>query len=339
MSEEFPVENCILAPDGVYSLHIYKNEKELESFVLKNSAQIFGAESVYFDIKQKVESKAKTRITDGFLLDLNDSGNPKFWIVEIELASHDLYKDVEPQVRGFLRALNLEDTLTVIRNTLYEELRKDRRKLNLVREASGEDDAHYFVEKVLRTKAGVIVVIDSVTPQLEEIVEELSANNEVRVIEFKTYERDKKLLHGFTPLSASKGERAQLPDFKTNWFARLKWVEPETRTLSQELIKRIEMDLPVVKHAPGYRWYYFYSTNEMKPHSRFAVILLDKKKIHVRISVDPGSFRDPETKAKDYKGWFWKEKGHVEKGFEVATVNDIPYALTLIKQSYGRDRK
>lgn len=336
MSETPSTESCILAPDGVYSLRKYENEKELERLVVENAAHLFGTRSIYFDIKQRVESKAKMRITDGLLLDLNESTSPRFWIVEVELSRHDLYKDVEPQVRGFLRALNLEDTLSVVRNTLYEELRKDRNKMKLVRETSAEEDVHYFIERVLHTKPGVIVVIDSQTPQLEEIAEDVRDTSEVRVIEFKTYSRGKRLLHTFTPLAAAKEEREPLLEQRINWNARLQWINPETRTLAEALIKQIENKFPTAKHRPKYRWYFFYSTQEMKPESRFAVLTVDEKTVKVRICVDPESFQDPEMRAKSYKGWFYKESGHVEKGFALGSADDIPYALNLVRQSYER---
>lgn len=336
MSEPREAQSCILAPEGIYSLRSYKDEAELERLVVQNSTQIFGLKSVYFDIKQKVESKAKVRITDGLLLDLNNADDPKFWIVEIELSKHDLYKDVEPQVRGFLRSLNVEDTLKDIRNVLYEEFRKDRTKMKLVREVTGEEDVHFFIDKLLHRKAGVIVVIDSQTPQLAEIVEELSSANEVHVVEFRTYSRGNRSLHIFTPLAAMR-EREEAPlGVVRMWSDLVQWTRPETRLLLEQLIKKIETEFQTVKHAPRYRWYYFYSSQEMRPDSKFAVLMLGKKKIYVRICVDPKTFQDPEARAKDYKGWFYKEKANVEKGFEVASVNDIPYALTLVKQSYER---
>lgn len=115
-----------LGPDGVFTLHTYRGEDELEKFIVQNSLHVFGRRPVCFDVKHRVESKVKAKITDGLLLDLNGPDEPRFWIVEVELSKHDPYKDVEPQVHGFLRALKGEGTLSVIANTLYEELRKER---------------------------------------------------------------------------------------------------------------------------------------------------------------------------------------------------------------------
>lgn len=72
-----PAESCILATDGIYVLKEYEDEEALERLIIQNSKQIFGPKTIYFDVKQKVESKAKTRITDGLLLDLNDPSDPK----------------------------------------------------------------------------------------------------------------------------------------------------------------------------------------------------------------------------------------------------------------------
>jgi len=339
LSEGAVIEHCISAPDGLYSLYRYKDEKELENFVLQKSAEIFGAKSVFFDVKQKVESKAKTRITDGLLLDLNESGSPKFWIVEVELSKHDLYKEVEPQIRGFLRALKEENTLSLVRDTIYDELKKNRSKLKLVRETSEEEDSYYFINKVLHSKAGVIIVIDSETPQIDEIMEEFSSTNKVRLIEFKTYRRANRFLHSFTPLAAFTEQRGEQPEISTDWNARLQWVRPEISSLVKELIGQIESSFPTAKHRPRYRWHVFYSAEDMKPSSAFAVLTMEQKKIHVRIGVDPKTFNDPEKRVKQYKGWFFREKGCTEMDAEVTTRDDIPYVLTLIRQSYNRKRQ
>lgn len=84
-------------------------------------------------------------------------------------------------------------------------------------------------------------------------MEEFSATNKVRIIEFRTYSRGRRLLHSFTPLAAFKEERGELSEIKTNWAKRLQWANPEIRSLATELIERIEATFPKVKHGPRYR--------------------------------------------------------------------------------------
>lgn len=321
-----------MTKDGLYGLYEYRDEKELEDMVRDNWRFIFGSDSFYFPIKQKLESKAKVRVTDGLLLDL---ASRRFWIVELELSKHDVYREVEPQIRGFIRALGSEETLSKIRNIIYDGITGDVEKMRHVRAIIGPDlDLHYFIDKLLHEKCGIVIVIDDKTPQLEELVEDFSSSHEVRVIEFRTYARGKERVHSFTPL-AHKLVQREVPEIQRSWKARLEWTKPETRRLVEKIITEVEK-LPEVVHKPAHRWYLFFKSKE-KPNHIFLALLLGKKKVQMRICADPRSFTDPKGLAKDYKGWFFKRGGR-EKGFFVHSPEELDYALGLVRQSYERVR-
>lgn len=192
-------QNCISTKDGIYTLKEYKDEKELERFVVTNADEVFGKHSIYFDIKERIRSDAKTRITDGLLLDLNNPNKPMFWIVEIELSKHDPYKEIEVQINGFIRALRKEETINKVSKTIYQELKKDQRELQLVRKVLG-DEVFYGLVDLLSDNCGIIIIIDKITKEIEELKQEFSDKMETRLIEFKTYERNSEVIHVFTPL-------------------------------------------------------------------------------------------------------------------------------------------
>lgn len=200
---EISAEHRILAPDGVYVMHKYGDEAELERFLLTLSKRIFGENTVYFDVKKKVESKAKSaRITDGMLLDLNNPKNPRFWIVEAELAEHPV-EHVQNQILGFFRALRDEETIAVIRRVLDTEIEADRAKARIIK-GSGGSQIYKFIDQTLHNEVGVIVVIDTYTPKLAETLEDICRDREFAVIELKSYERGKRFLHSFNPFLPSQ---------------------------------------------------------------------------------------------------------------------------------------
>jgi hypothetical protein len=63
------------------------------------------------------------------------------------------------------------------------------------------------------------------------------------------------------------------------------------------------------------------------------VLLLAKRKINIRIRVDPSKFEDELNLTKRYKGWFFRARGE-ERGFSIKTPDQLTYALELIKQAY-----
>ena len=77
-------------------------ESDFEKEVVFNSKQFFGSNSIYIDAKRKIQTKnIGNSIPDGFLFDLSDKKNPEFYIVEVELAKHDFYSHIFPQITKF----------------------------------------------------------------------------------------------------------------------------------------------------------------------------------------------------------------------------------------------
>ena len=80
----------------------FKTEADFENIVKENSKKLFGEKTIYFEIKSKVDTKALgATIPDGFLFDFKDAENPEFYMVEVELARHDFYKHMFPQITKF----------------------------------------------------------------------------------------------------------------------------------------------------------------------------------------------------------------------------------------------
>jgi len=63
-------KSIIMTKDGTYHLYAYNNESELEKMIVEHSADIFGSDTYYFNIKKKIKSKAGFgTIPDGYVID------------------------------------------------------------------------------------------------------------------------------------------------------------------------------------------------------------------------------------------------------------------------------
>lgn len=97
----------------------YNSEEEFEKDVKNNSKQLFGEKTIYFDIKKKIDTASLgSSIPDGILFDFDDPEEIKFYLIEVELASHDFYKHIFPQITKFFAFYKNSNS----RNNLIEKI-------------------------------------------------------------------------------------------------------------------------------------------------------------------------------------------------------------------------
>ena len=168
----------IVTSNGTYHLYNYKNESELERMVVEHSREIFGKDTVYFDLKRKISSRAGFgTLPDAYVIDLNKN---KLYLIEVELISHSLKKHVLPQISNFIMAMDNENTVDKLVSEFYDYLPKSNK---IVKEKL----------KSIVNNWGVIIVIDEVGDPMKEInplleiVNFLSKHGEVKAIPFQTY--------------------------------------------------------------------------------------------------------------------------------------------------------
>jgi hypothetical protein len=208
-----PSEGVILGND-LLEPYTPKEEDELEEAFIQNYKKVLGQGTQYLPIKKLVGSRIK-KVTDGLLIHLNDRSKPSFWIVEVELSSHDLERHVQTQIVGFLRALEDEKTLRVLIEFVHRSItRRDDTEWYerffipafIENEFPGVPEPYKFVDSLLHGNCGVLIVIDRVTPELQEIVEFLSSKRPVRVVEFKTFKKDGELVYTFSQPDLTQSE-------------------------------------------------------------------------------------------------------------------------------------
>lgn len=119
------------------------------------------------------------------------------------------------------------------------------------------------------------------------------------ITELKTFEREGVGLSVHAHLVSAETfereeEEKERPEHEKSWEARLRWATPETAEIIQKLINRVETDLPGVSGVPRYRYFCLYKGQGRSLESLFAVLMIKKKGVSVRIKVDP--FNKLETK-------------------------------------------
>ncbi|MBI5401400.1 hypothetical protein HZB05_01055, partial [Candidatus Wolfebacteria bacterium] len=113
----------IIQNGNKFQLYTHKSEKELENIVTQYTAEIFGKDSVYIDLKRKITSvKGISGIPDGFVLDFE---RKKLFIVEVELISHPIIDHITRQLLCFKIAMNNPELKDKLAQEFYEKIIRD----------------------------------------------------------------------------------------------------------------------------------------------------------------------------------------------------------------------
>jgi hypothetical protein len=91
----------IILKNSEYSLYDFDNEADFEKAVIENQKYLFGKDSIYVDVKRRIGKDNHRSIPDAFIIDFYDPKKPQLYIVENEIASHDVYAHISEQVVRF----------------------------------------------------------------------------------------------------------------------------------------------------------------------------------------------------------------------------------------------
>jgi len=335
----------MLLIDGVkYRLWTPKDEeKEFHPMVKEHSKEIFGKDSIYFDVKRKLISKSGIgSIPDAYVITLS---KPYQWyVVENELASHPVYDHIVKQLTKFMNGLKNPKSRSDILEALDEEIRNDKVLRAYVEKTIGSPEIYRFMSRLLSSSPKIVVVIDELNEEVKEACQSLKYDTQF--VEFKTFGREDApnvCAHLFEPLYSTRRVSEQrkrvevgkrpLPEHYKSWEKKLAWVDDDTRKVTELLETEIRSKLENVHTRAHGRHLCFYK-GVPTTKSIFAAFLLTKKYLKVRIRTDPTTFRDPKklVKEKKYFGWFFKQGQ--EREFLFRDSSQLDYAIELIKHSY-----
>jgi hypothetical protein len=191
----------ILNNNITYSYYEYPSEKEFEQVIVQQAPHIFGSQSIYIDIKKRIGDSIIT-IPDGYLIDFSFEQEPRLYIIENELSSHDPYKHIGSQLLKF--AISYKASGRKIKAFLLEHLMADKTILAKAEnglKAAGYRNIDDFLESIIFEKTvAAIVVIDQSTPELENVLSQLTMDTDI--LEFQTFINKNDRVHKFTPFNA-----------------------------------------------------------------------------------------------------------------------------------------
>jgi len=181
-------------------------EEEFEKEVITHSRELFGDESIYIDIKKRIGKDDVLSIPDGYLIDFSFKNEPILCILENELSTHDPFAHVGQQLLKF--AISYKASGRKIKEFLLNDIIKDAAKKSFIDDklkSLNIRNIDAFLESIIFDKpVGAIIVIDQITDDLTNVINQLTMNTEV--VEFQTFVTDDEEfdshVHKYTPFQA-----------------------------------------------------------------------------------------------------------------------------------------
>lgn len=155
----------------VFEQVIYSKEHDFEQLVAKNAATIFGDKSIYIDAKLKISTSALGgTIPDGFLIDLSDSDDSQFYLVEVELQSHDFFQHIFPQITRFFAFYRDSKQRHKLIETMFAVFQEDSALTKKLRDSIGVKEIYKFLKDTVDDSQNILIIIDGAKPEFEEII-------------------------------------------------------------------------------------------------------------------------------------------------------------------------
>ncbi|MGD1047232.1 MAG: hypothetical protein ABR899_00595 [Candidatus Krumholzibacteriaceae bacterium] len=183
----------------VFTPFQYSQEADFERAVMQQAKDIFGAKTLYIDVKKRISEGEIVTIPDGYLLDFTFPSAPRLYIVENELVSHDPFKHIGQQLLKF--AISYKGSGRKIKGFLLKEImdRPDYRTFveDNVKRTSYRNIDDMLEDIIFERPVAAVVIIDEITPDLENVLGQLSMPTDI--LEFQTFVSGDEQIHRFSP--------------------------------------------------------------------------------------------------------------------------------------------
>ena len=192
----------MLLIDGV-RYELWTPEKEVEEFhpiVKEHYKDIFGNNTFFIEGSKLKSEAGKGSVPDGFVVELNQQ--PNWYIVEIELSTHQLYDHIVNQVGRFINGIKNNDTQKKLIEAIYHSIQDNKQRKAEFEDTIGSAEIYKYVTDLITKPPILVVIIEEKTTELDEALD-LLRYSPIKVIEFQTYirqEAEAVHAHLFKPL-------------------------------------------------------------------------------------------------------------------------------------------
>jgi len=189
--------------DGMrFTESVFKSEEDFEKMVKENSKTLFGQDTIYFDLKNKIDTRSLgASIPDGFLFDFKDRDNPEFYLIEVELKKHDFYKHIFPQITKFFAFFKNSTSRNNLIEKLFYFIKSNEQLENEFKKMLLKKEIYKALKDIVENSQNILLIIDDNKPELQEVSETYTDTWDkiVKVEVLKKYTFNNKVILELTP--------------------------------------------------------------------------------------------------------------------------------------------
>jgi len=276
--------------------YTYNQEKDFEDVVRKNTKLIFGASTIYIDLKTRIETiSLGGSIPDGLLFDVNSIDSPEFYLVEVELAKHDFYKHIFPQITRFFAFYRNSKAQNSLIEKVFAVIQADKELEKEFKQFLKGREIFKFIKDTIENSQNILLVIDDMKPELPEMTDTYTEwSKMVKIVVLKEYRYSDDKILSLTPdfeslalgeISGIKTEEETGKIPRTEEY-HLDGVEPQVKEVYQTIKSRLLAFKPSLRFNPQK---YYISIIDKK---NFAYIYIRRRKINLTVVLPESVIRN-----------------------------------------------
>lgn len=280
-----------------FTEYSYNLEKDFEDVVTKNTKLIFGSSAIYIDLKTRIDTiSLGGSVPDGLLFDLKNMDSPEFYLVEIELAKHEFYRHIFPQITRFFAFYRNSKAQNELIEKVFALAQADKGLEREFKQFLKDKEVFKFIKDAIENSQNILLVIDDMKPELLEMIDTYTEwSKMVKIVVLKEYRCGDDRILSLTPdfdsvalgeISGVKAEEEGTGKIPRTEEYHLEGVEPQVKEIYQTIKSRLLEFKPSLRFNPQK---YYISIIDKK---NFAYIYIRKKKLMVTIMLPEKVVRD-----------------------------------------------
>ena len=180
----------------------FKKEEIFENLILANSKVFFGNSSLIIDLKKKIGTQfLGGTIPDFFLMDLTDPKNPEFYLVEVELSSHDFFRHIFPQITKFFAFFKNPASLNELIEKIYNIISSDQELKTEFYEKTKRKEIYKYIKDMMENSQNILLILDENKKELPEIIQTYTDTwgKMVKTIIIKEFKNNSESIYQMSP--------------------------------------------------------------------------------------------------------------------------------------------
>lgn len=274
----------------------YTQEKDFEELIKNNTKLIFGSSTIYIDLKTRIDTiSLGGSIPDGLLFDLKNIDNPEFYLVEVELAKHDFYRHIFPQVTKFFAFYRNSKAQNDLIEKIFSLTQSDKALETEFKQFLKGKEIFKFIKDTVENSQNILIIIDEMKPELPEMTDTYTEwSKMVRTVILKEYRHNSDAILSMTPEFESVALGEMVDDKEEGGIGKIPKTEEYHLDGVESHVKDIYLNIKsqLLAFKPTLRFNprkYYISIIDKK---NFAFIYIRKKKINITVLLPESVIRN-----------------------------------------------